>query len=722
MANFIGTSGNDNIDGIKTAKGQNIDAGEGDDIVILGPHQIYISGPGNDIIKGSGESDYALWPATGPGKVDLVEGYALDGFGFRDLISGINTVHGSKYGVTVFGSKADERVFIFGGQNNLTMGAGNDSVLYWEQSSSSYNIQYRVDHFEVTRLDTGVVDVIRDVEFLEFTAPDTPVQRVELSDFITSAFTLKKGAVINNADAKGNPRWVIADLNHDNNKDIAIRFDPDSAFTSGVIAHSPIRFFYGSKDGQFIPASLAESDNLAPTLVNRIVSSDFNGDGLGDIVIAASGQDPYADGKPLGPWPGEVSYVLMSGPSGYKNIPLPNVPSIFAHHASLGDVNGDGVMDAYIGSIWNGAANASYFLMSDKNGNFVVDRTVLPESVKDAQSVQLKDQSTANRTVYDRSIFTSSVLFDANNDGAVDLALFPMGGTQRGLVFLNDGTGHYSDNRKLLLPIGPYGLGYSAVLSNNVYETAGSNYLDTKAVDINGDGRLDLVSVVNKDFRVGDVYEYYKGTSVQLMMNTPQGFVDESASRINFVHNPNANYTHYDTIETTDINADGFIDIVLYRGLNSSDGAENTRLLINDGLGHFNDSPYPQGIPKGLLLAIDAVKGDYAVVVDAGNLYQNGVPSYQYRIDSAHFDWSLGWDFFSGKVTVPIDQTADLPGRWLKGTNLANKLILSSASERAFGYAGDDQLTGLSGDDTLDGGEGIDVAIYRGQRNDYLIK
>lgn len=722
MANYTGTPGNDTIDGLTTAKGLNIDAGAGDDTVTLASHQIFISGPGNDVVKGNGESDYALWYASGPATVDLVQGYALDGFGYRDVISGINTVHGSRYGATVLGTKVDERFFVFGGQNNLSLGAGNDTALYWEQSSASYSVQYKVDHFEVTRLDTGVVDVLRDVEFLEFTALGTPIQRIDLSDYIPSAFTLKKGTAVNNADAKGNPRWVITDLNHDAYKDLAIRFDPDSAFASGIIAHSPVRFFYGAADGQYTPAPLADSDNLAPTLVNRIVSSDFNGDGLGDIVIAASGQDPYADGKPLGPWPGEVSYVLMSGPAGYKNTPIANVPSIFAHHASLGDINGDSAMDAYIGTIWEGAASASYFLMSDKKGGFVVDRSGLPDSVKDARAVQLKDQSTPDRVVYDRSVFTSSVLFDANNDGAVDLGLLPMGGTQRGLVFLNDGAGHFSDSRKLLLPIGPYGVGYTAALPNNVYETAGSNYLDTKALDFNGDGRLDLVSVVNKDYRVGDRYEYYKGTAVQLMINTPAGFVDESASRVNFVHNPNANYTHYDTIETTDINADGFTDIVLYRGLNSSDGADNTRILLNDGLGHFTDSPYPLGIPKGLLIAVDAAKGDYAVVADAGNLYQAGVTSYQYRVDSVHFDWSLGLDFLSSKTSVSTDQTADLPGRWLKGSNLANKLTLSSGSEHVWGYGGNDQITGLGGDDVLDGGEGIDTAMYRGERNDYLVR
>lgn len=601
------------------------------------------------------------------------------------------------------------------------MGGGSDTALYWEQSSTSYSIQYNIDHFEVKRLDTGLVDILRGVEFIEFTSASSPLKRVDLNDYIPSGFSIQKGSVVNNADAKGNPRWVVTQLNQDGYKDLVIRFDPDSAFSPGTIAHSPVRFFYGSADGSFTAASLAQSDNLAPTLVNRMLSADFNGDGLGDIVIAASGQDPYADGKPLGPWPGEVSYVLMSSPTGYKSVSIPGVPSIFAHHASLADINGDGVMDVYIDSIWNGAASASYFLISDKKGGFLVDRSGLPESVKNAISVQVKELSTSNKTVYDRSVFTSSALFDANNDGAADLALLPMGGTQRGEIFLNDGTGHFSDARKLLLPAGPYGMGYTAALPNNVFETAGSIYLDTKAIDVNGDGRLDLVSVVTKDYEVGNVFEYYRGTAVQVLINKPEGFVDESASRINFIHNPDANYTHYDTIDTVDINADGFLDILLYRGLNNNDGASNTRILLNDGQGHFTDSPYPVGIPRGLLIPIDPIKGDYAVVADAGNLYQGGTSSYQFRVDSVHFDWSLGWDFLTSKANVTASQASDLPGRWLKGTNSADMLTLSSGNEQAYGYAGNDQITGLSGDDFIDGGDGLDTAIWKGKIDQYKI-
>jgi Ca2+-binding RTX toxin-like protein len=56
MTTYTGTSGNDNINGPVVAKDSNIDGADGDDTVILGTHQIFISGPGNDVIKGKLDS------------------------------------------------------------------------------------------------------------------------------------------------------------------------------------------------------------------------------------------------------------------------------------------------------------------------------------------------------------------------------------------------------------------------------------------------------------------------------------------------------------------------------------------------------------------------------------------------------------------------------------------------------------------------------------------
>ena len=140
MANYIGTKGDDFINGPEVAKGYDIDGDEGDDTIVLGTYQLFLSGPGNDIIKGNGTSAYALWSAKGPATVDLLLGFALDGFGYKDSISGIKDVWGSRHGVTVRGTKDNEQVFIFGGQNEIDLGDGIDTVAYWNQKSSDFTI------------------------------------------------------------------------------------------------------------------------------------------------------------------------------------------------------------------------------------------------------------------------------------------------------------------------------------------------------------------------------------------------------------------------------------------------------------------------------------------------------------------------------------------------------------------------------------------------------
>jgi hypothetical protein len=455
-----------------------------------------------------------------------------------------------------------------------------------------------------------------------------------------------------------------------------------------------------------------------------MVTADFNNDGLGDIVIGASGQDPYENGKPVGPTPGEPSYVLMSAPSGYKSLKIPDIPSIFAHHVSLGDINADGFQDVFIDSIGFGSPSDfkrpfSYFLVGQPGGLFSVDRSRLPDMIRDAAFITVSPLADG-KTIFNTNTYTSSVIFDCNGDGFKDLAVLPIGGTQQGMVFLNDGTGNFSDERKVILPPGPYGSGYLAAFTDGRQETFGSLYLDTKAIDINQDGRLDLVSIVTKDSRGGSNYEFYRGAAVQVLVNTPHGFVDETSSRVSFTHTPDTNYSHYDTVEVTDFNADGFSDVVIYRGFSAPDGASNTRILLNDGTGIFTDTPFPKGIPKGLLICVDPTVGRYVLISQAGTSYAaDGSPNYMIRVDGVDFDWSKGLDLFTGEARPSGKQLSDIPGRWLHGASGNDELVLSKGHERGFGYDGNDSFRGLEGSDSLDGGDGIDTAIFEKSRSAY---
>ena len=84
MGTYVGTDNDDSIDGNslpdETSK---IDPKAGDDTLFNLNSVEVIAGPGNDNISGT-DVRYALWRSPSSPTVNLNEGFALDGFGFRD--------------------------------------------------------------------------------------------------------------------------------------------------------------------------------------------------------------------------------------------------------------------------------------------------------------------------------------------------------------------------------------------------------------------------------------------------------------------------------------------------------------------------------------------------------------------------------------------------------------------------------------------------------------
>jgi Ca2+-binding RTX toxin-like protein len=62
-----------------------------------------------------------------------------------------------------------------------------------------------------------------------------------------------------------------------------------------------------------------------------------------------------------------------------------------------------------------------------------------------------------------------------------------------------------------------------------------------------------------------------------------------------------------------------------------------------------------------------------------------------------------------------------LNGPDIIGTGTADTLTGTNAPERIFGFGGDDTMTGGLRADTIHGGDGIDVAVYQGARENYTI-
>ncbi|MFO1039085.1 MAG: calcium-binding protein [Geminicoccaceae bacterium] len=126
---LVGTTGNDKINAL--AGNDSVDGLAGDDRLI--------GGPGNDTLNGNVGFDVADYAAATAGiYVDLANGYAEDGQGGTDTLTGIEEINGSKFadvislsdasGESAYGHKGNDILLGQGGDDTLRPGSGNDTV------------------------------------------------------------------------------------------------------------------------------------------------------------------------------------------------------------------------------------------------------------------------------------------------------------------------------------------------------------------------------------------------------------------------------------------------------------------------------------------------------------------------------------------------------------------------------------------------------------------
>jgi hypothetical protein len=205
---------------------------------------------------------------------------------------------------------------------------------------------------------------------------------------------------------------VVADLNNDGSLDIfaanccggatvAPRFQPHS---------SPDLVWLNDGMGEF----QANGQLLAQTGSNAVALGDLNGDGFVDAFVAA-GQSTNPDGSASSETPNTVWLNDGQGSFGDSGQRLGQQESMAV---ALGDVNGDGFLDAVVGN-----RGADEIWLNDGQGNFRVSKQRLGSGLT-------------------RSVFVA----DLNGDGYVDVVA---GGETKGRVWLNDGTGEFERGQRI---------------------------------------------------------------------------------------------------------------------------------------------------------------------------------------------------------------------------------------------------------------------------------
>ncbi len=399
---------------------------------------------------------------------------------------------------------------------------------------------------------------------------------------------------------------AVADLDHDGDLDIYV------GNTSGED-----EIWWNVSPGRF---DIEPMGSFTDGRTSDVAIGDLNGDTFVDIFLTIGG-DSYGWGSP-------DLVVLNDGLGNFTTqgtVPGFNQTS---NAVALGDVDGDGDLDALVGN-GSGAAHLVPHLFINQGGAMFTDETLqIPGIFGEFQDVSLVDVDAdgdldailANEGFHDDQLYLnqgngtfvsttgqlpgteSSVvtILDSDGDGDPDVLL-------DGTLAENDGNGFFTISAQTM----PHLL---------VIE-------DTAAADIDGDGDQDLL--------VANDWE-----TTQMLLNDGNGsFLDVSgewpkASRFS------------EAVDAGDVDGDGDIDLFFGREWGANE------LLLNDGTGEFEFSP--NALPHGHERTRSVDFADFDGDGDLDLFFTNGSFSGGYPAEPDRLYLNNGNGVF-------LDATAQLP-------------------------------------------------------------
>ena len=242
-------------------------------------------------------------------------------------------------------------------------------------------------------------------------------------------------------------------------------------------------------------------DNFDFWMARNILASDFNGDGIDDVLFIQHGPD-------FRPFKGQPNIIMLSTPNGYKRIKLDEKG--LHHGGATGDIDGDGDIDI-VATVTNKKTISVYY--NDGNGNF--KRKTVVNAGKRYNNVQL---------------------WDIDNDGNLDMLLD--GGDPKTAVYWGDGKGNFK--------------------SKTIIDSFNNrNMQDAEFTDLDNDGNVDILMLSSLK---GDNSKWYSGYSIDRIEFNGRGYVVETIHEQ--PEDPN-DWVWHPYLSGCDLNNDGDTDIVI---------------------------------------------------------------------------------------------------------------------------------------------------------------
>jgi FG-GAP-like repeat len=302
---------------------------------------------------------------------------------------------------------------------------------------------------------------------------------------------------------------AVGDFNGDGILDLAVTDDSNQTGMLSVLL--------GNGDGTF-QAPVSYPVGFEPT---DVLVGDVNGDGAQDLVVYD---------KELN-FQGNVGILYGNGDGTFQDAVNYSFPGYTTSAVALADVNGDGLLDLFVGNNAGSLGSASVVSVLLNQGNDANGHAIFQHDMSDDYSTGI--------------IVSSLVVGDFNGDGVPDV-LVVADDTAKVGVLVGNGDGTFA----------------SPVTSSGVSGQAGA----VDVGDFDGDGNLDIVVGINGGSRLA--VQYGKGDG----SFGPPSYYDVGGGGLGY---------GVDTVVAADFNGDGTPDLAAMTLANGQ--TSNVGILLNMG-------------------------------------------------------------------------------------------------------------------------------------------